>query len=277
MDQTMGLGQEALGDSPVGPAPPELSGEVSDLKSKVEGIQANNATMKSDLDTIKTEMQSINSTIKSLLAVYETVNKDFNPFVDHESNGKAKISRVDKGDQVMELSFEGEEAQEAAPIPEPTAGPAPSMEGAGEELQLGLPDEGMSDDKLIVPGEGGFVEVPVSRDDQSPFGGPAAMQDLPPLEHEPIVQERFEPEPAKAVKARPQSAAPVVGRGREMDVDEYCNAEIDRLIRCQTEKAEVRRAVERVQLRMMKREAPHNGDIETVERWLELVRKKGER
>jgi hypothetical protein len=160
----------------------ELEGRVGDLRTMVEGMSSANKSVKNDIEGIKKDISSINDTIKDLLAVYEIVNKEYNPFIDVDARpanmraSKDNPSTLDKADlHVIPYKFKdpGEGVDKTSDI---------VRRGLTNEMKANHRDDGFTSsiaqdkllDRVIRPDE--------ESDDQSTYGTGEIMQPTTKME-----------------------------------------------------------------------------------------------
>jgi hypothetical protein len=82
---------EAKRDYPISAELEVVMGAVADLRDENKAITAANKAIQAEIISIRKDMMNMNEVIKNLLAIYDVVCKDRNPFLDDESLTLVKV------------------------------------------------------------------------------------------------------------------------------------------------------------------------------------------
>ena len=76
-----------------------LRGMIEDLRQENAAIQAANKAIRAEIASMRKDMAGMNEVIKNVLAIYEAVCRDFNPFRDDDPLTLIKVPEEGKKDQ----------------------------------------------------------------------------------------------------------------------------------------------------------------------------------
>ncbi len=146
-DGSMALGKSRSDDQKF----QDIESSINDMKKELDKESLSGKSMKGDIDNMKKDLTQINDSIKSLLNVYEAVNKQYNPFVDGDEpsrtgNARSSAGQVKSG-PIINDPFKGTEPldrlvkpeeEEEEPLEEPKVAPS--------EQKMDLSEINLNDD-----------------------------------------------------------------------------------------------------------------------------------